>query len=253
MLGKGKGKAMRETHITTERGSAGSDHAVERQPETRLRADARRNLERILAAARDAFVELGPDAPLDEVAQRAGVGIATLYRRFPNRQALARAVAMDVWQGMAREAERARTEEPNAFSALARYMHRALDLQVGAVMPLLAGELPMDDKARMARDGSAAAVQRLVETAQVEGTLRPDVAFGDMGLLLIRLNRPLPVPFPRAVDAALAHRHLELFLDGLRADPGHAHPLPGPALSAHDLLSLSPDATNGIGRVLPAT
>ena len=61
-----------------------------------LRADARRNREHVLAAAREVFVEQGADAPLDEIARRAGVGIATLYRRFPDRAALLRAVALDV-------------------------------------------------------------------------------------------------------------------------------------------------------------
>ena len=61
-----------------------------------LRADARSNRDRLLLAARDAFVDLGPDAPLDEVARRAGVGIATLYRRFPDPAALMQAVALDI-------------------------------------------------------------------------------------------------------------------------------------------------------------
>src|SRR4051794_34498377 len=61
-----------------------------------MRADARRNRERILVAARDVFVETGTDAPLEEIATRAGVGIATLYRRFPERVDLMRAVVLDV-------------------------------------------------------------------------------------------------------------------------------------------------------------
>jgi AcrR family transcriptional regulator len=210
----------------------------------RLRADARRNLDRILAAARDIFVEQGPDAPLDEIARRAGVGIATLYRRFPDRQALARAVALDVWRRVAREAQLALAEEPDAFGALARYMHRALDLRIGAVMPLLAGQMPVDDEVRAARDRSAEVAQTLVDAAQAEGTLRRDVAFGDTGLLLIRLSRPLPGPFPRALDDALAHRHLDLLLDGLRAAINRSRPLPGPALGVHDLLSMSPEAAS---------
>jgi AcrR family transcriptional regulator len=208
-----------------------------------LRADAQRNLDRILAAARDVFVEQGPDAPLDEIARRAGVGIATLYRRFPDRQALARAVALDVWRRVTREAQLALAEEPDAFGALARYMHRALDLRIGAVMPLLAGQLPADDEARAARDRSAEVAQMLVDAAQIEGTLRRDVAFGDTGLLLVRLSRPLPGPFPRVLDDALAHRHLDLLLDGLRAASNRPRTLPGPALSVDDLLSMSPETT----------
>lgn len=215
----------------------------------RLRADARRNLDRILAAARDVLVEQGPGAPLDEIARRAGVGIATLYRRFPDRRSLSRAVALDVWRRVAQETQLALAEEPNAFQALVRYMHRALDLQIGAVMPLLADRVPVDEEVRRARDRSAEAVQKLIDAAKAEGTLRPEVAFGDIGLLLIRLSRPLPGPFPRALDDALARRHLNLFIDGLRAAGG---PLPGPAVTLEDLRSMFPTATlvsSGRGRV----
>lgn len=208
----------------------------------RLRADARRNLDLILAAARDVFAEQGPGAPLEEIARRAGVGIATLYRRFPDRQALAHGVALDVWRRVTREVQLALDEEPDAFRALARYMHRALDLRVGAVLPVLAGQVPADDEVSEARDASAAAIQRLVDAALAEGTLRPDVAFGDTGLLLIRLGRPLPGPFPRALDDALAHRHLDLLLDGLRAAGDRPDPLPGPALTLADLQTMLPEA-----------
>src|SRR6266851_2947915 len=95
-----------------------------------LRADARRNRAHVLAAARDVFVEHGADAPLDEVAHRAGVGIATLYRRFPDRATLLRAVALDVLARTAAEACAAETEEADPFDALGRYMHRALDLRI---------------------------------------------------------------------------------------------------------------------------
>lgn len=207
-----------------------------------LRADARRNLERILAAARDVFVEQGPGAPLEEIAQRAGVGIATLYRRFPDRQALARGVALDVWRRVAQEAQLALAEEPDAFRALARYMHRALDLRVGAVMPQLVGQVPSDGELRCAHDQSAESVQTLIDAARAEGTLRPDVAFADIGMLLIRLSRPLPGPFPRTLDDALAHRHLDLLIDGLRAAGDRSAPLPGPAMTLEDLHTRFPEA-----------
>src|SRR5262245_1196857 len=86
-----------------------------------LRADASRNRDQILAAARDVFIERGVDAPLDDIARRAGVGIATLYRRFPDRPALIAAVALDIMQQTTDEARRALSEEPDAFRALARY------------------------------------------------------------------------------------------------------------------------------------
>ena len=212
-----------------------------------LRADARENRERILLAARQVFADQGPDAPLEEIARRAGVGIATLYRRFPDRQALLRGVALDGWRRAAQEARQALAEEPDAFQALARYMHRALDLRIGAVMPLLAGEIPLEEEeiARHRAEGSAS-LQHMIDRAQAEGTLRRDVAFGDVGLLVIRLSRPYISPFPRDLDDRLAHRQLDLLLDGLRHECAHSTAtLPGPAMTLADLMALSPEPTDG--------
>src|SRR5215472_7903830 len=88
-----------------------------------LRADARDNRRRLLDAARDVFIELGPGAPLDEIARRAGTGIATLYRRFPDRQALMRDVIVDAIRRTSAEARRAAEDEPDSFRALIWYMH----------------------------------------------------------------------------------------------------------------------------------
>jgi AcrR family transcriptional regulator len=203
-----------------------------------IRADARRNRERLLAAARDVFVEQGVDAPLEDVARRAGVGIATLYRRFPDRNALMRAVALDVLGRVTLEARAALAEEPDAFRALSRYLHRCLDLRIAAVMPVLAGQLALaeDRELERARDELAPLYEGMVAAAQRDGLLRADVAPGDIGLMVIRLARPLAGSFPRPLDDSLAHRHLDLLLDGLRAGrPGATTPLPGPTLTIDDL------------------
>lgn len=201
-----------------------------------LRADARRNRALLLQAARDCFVELGPGAPLEEIAARAGVGIATLYRRFPERGALTRAVVLDLLQQVTAEAEAALAEEIEPFQALARYMHGALDLRVSAVMPMLIGEIAPDDtEVQQASQRASQGVHTLMARAQAAGALREDVTFADIALMLIRLARPLPGPFPRAVDDALAHRHLALVLDGLRSAAQHEEALPPPALAQADL------------------
>ncbi len=204
-----------------------------------MRADARRNRERILAAARDVFVDQGPDAPLDAISAAAEVGIGTLYRRFPDRRALVRAVVIDVLGLAGEEARLALTEEPDAFQALARYLHRALDLRISAVMPALLDHIPPDDEEIASiRTHSWGLFQQLVDRAHAAGTLRRDVTFADIGFLLVRLARPLPGPIPRDLDNRLAHRHLELVLDGLRTDRAEpAAPLPEPALTLADLLA----------------
>jgi AcrR family transcriptional regulator len=210
-----------------------------------MRADARRNRDRLLAAARDVFVEQGAGAPLEDVARRAGVGIATLYRRFPDRPTLLREVALDALRRSAEEASSALAEEPDAFAALARYMRRALDLRIPAVMPVLVGQLQMDmdEELLAARRGSVGPIDLIIAGARAERSLRPDVASGDIGLLLVRLARPLPGPFPRALDSDLAHRHLDLLLDGLRSAAGPAASLAGPAMTFDDLASMPAPGT----------
>jgi AcrR family transcriptional regulator len=208
----------------------------------RVRVDAERNRERLLIAARDVFVEQGPEAPLDEIARRAGVGIATLYRRFPDRQALMRAVVIDALARVAEEAGRALAEELNGFAALVRYMHAALDLRIAAVIPALLGQVPLDDpEVAKLRAAAVAPEQAIIDAAQEEGMLRADVTFADIGLLIIRLSRPLPGAFPHELDASLAHWHLEIVIDGLRTvrDPS-APALAGPALTLGDLRTFGP-------------
>ena len=217
-----------------------------------LRADARRNRERLLAAARDAFVAHGADAPLDEVARRAGVGIATLYRHFPDRGALLREVALDLLGRSADEAGAALAEEADAFAALARYLHRALDLRIAAVMPEVVGRVRMDDEAlHAARRASVERIERIVATAHADGSLRPDVASGDVGLLLVRLTRPLPGAFPAELDNQLAHRHLDVLLDGLRSAADHGAPLPDPTMTFDDLAHMADHAPTGFREVGP--
>jgi AcrR family transcriptional regulator len=208
-----------------------------------LRADARRNRDQILVAARDVFVEEGPDAPLEEIARRAAVGIATLYRRFPDRPSLMRAVVFGVLRRTAHEARLALADEPDAFHALIRYMHRAVDLRVAAVIPALLGQVSLDDEEMLrARNEASRPLQAIIDAAHSAGTLRPDVTFADIGLLVIRFSRPLPGDFPRDLKDRLAHRHLDLLITGLReVDKTDAEHLSGPALTLADLRALSPE------------
>ncbi|HEX6518009.1 MAG TPA: TetR family transcriptional regulator [Nocardioidaceae bacterium] len=202
----------------------------------RLRADARRNQAQILQAAREVVAERGATAPLDEIARRAGVGIGTLYRRFPDRQALLHAVVLDALAQTRAAAERA-LEQYSGFDALAHYMHAVVDLRVSAVIPQVLDLLDLHDaELGPARDASAAAAERLVDAAHADGSLPEQVGFGDVGTFLVRLSRPLPGPVPTELDLQLAHRHLDVFLAGLRAAGADA--VPGPALSRDDLARL---------------
>ncbi len=201
-----------------------------------LRADARDNRRRLLDAARDVFIEHGPGAPLEEISRRAGTGIATLYRRFPDRRALMRDVVLDALQRTAEEARRAAEEEPDPFRALVRYMHRAIDVRTAAVIPALLGQVPLDDQEiTRVRDAAPATMEALVDAAHRAGDLRPDVTSGDIGMLIVRLSRPLPGGFSRETNDSLSHRHLDLLIDGLRPATGQPAPLGGPAMTLGDL------------------
>jgi AcrR family transcriptional regulator len=214
-----------------------------------MRADAARNRKRILDGARICFIEHDAMVPLEMIAARAGVGIGTLYRRFPDRQALMRAVAHDVLTVVVSELRSALAEEPGAFAALARYMTRALELRIAAVMPLLAVCISLDDDDLMAlRQQATGLIETIIADAKAEGTLRSEIAFGDISLLLIRLGRPIPGSFPREVQDALALRHLHLLIDGLWAGPGRfGDGLPGPAMTIEALRARSSSAANTAG------
>ncbi len=181
----------------------------------RTRADALRNREQILRAAVDLMVEQGPTVPLEMIARRAGVGIATLYRHFPDRTVLLRQVALDILTQSAAAADAALAEEPDAFTALARYLHDAIDLRIGVVIPMLAERVLSDEEVVAARDASQRGLAAVVQAAHDEGSLRPDVGSGDIGLLMIRMTPPLPIAISPEDNHRLSHRHLELMLDGL--------------------------------------
>jgi AcrR family transcriptional regulator len=209
-----------------------------------LRADAVQNRNRILAAARDVFVEHGPSAPLEEVSRRAGCGIATLYRRFPDRAALIRAVVLDALHRTAEAARRAVKEEGDPFDALVRYMHDALDIRTGAVIPALLEEIPFQDaEIDQVRAEGAQVMENLLDKVKQAGAIRPEVTFADIGLLIVRFSRPLPGPFPPAINHGLGHRHLDLTISGLRPGQDSAERVTGPALGYDDLRGMFPEET----------
>ncbi|MFJ2782331.1 TetR/AcrR family transcriptional regulator [Kitasatospora sp. NPDC087315] len=206
--------------------------AVEPVRAPKLRADASRNRERIVLAARDAFVEHGADAPLDEIAKRAGVGNATLYRNFPDRAALIREVALLVKNRILAIAETATAEGDGPFDALQRFAHATVEEKVGALCPLLTNRVdPFDPALVEARERLTAAVGSMMDRAREAGELRPDIDHGDLFIAMSQLTRPLPDISCHLLND-FVHRHLQLFLDGLRA-PARST-LPGRAATFED-------------------
>ncbi|MBW5424947.1 TetR family transcriptional regulator [Streptomyces sp. BG9H] len=203
----------------------------------RPRADALRNRERIVAAAREMFVEYGPDVPLDEVARRAGVGNATVYRHFADRDELVRHVVRYVTGRVADLAEQgiatADADKDAAFTALRTFVHAAADERIGALCPMLQSGFDPDHPDLIdARERMERSIEGLVDRARAAGQLRTDIALGDLMIALSQLGRPLPgTPCPN-MDR-FVHRHLQLFLDGLMA-PARSE-LPGEAATLEDL------------------
>jgi AcrR family transcriptional regulator len=205
-------------------------------PETPLRADARRNRDQIIAAARAIFAECGPEIPMDEIARTAGVGVGTLYRRFPDRESLIRAVAVQSFARVLEDARAALVEEPTAWQALVRLLYQSAELQLSVQLSMLSPRslaiLKADPEISALRDEVMAEVDRMVLGAQAEGRLRADVGAGDIALLLaMRLRQPHATA-PELTRMA-ADRCTAIMIDGLKAEPGS--PLPGRPLEKEDL------------------
>lgn len=200
-----------------------------------LRADAQRNRDQIVAAATSLFVDVGPDVALETVAREAGVGIGTLYRRFADRETLLHAVLQDALDGLLADM-RARDHEATAWDALVGALGWSHRLRV---VLALTGTVTVTESAGLARDAGLTRVRDelvelvdgLVVAAQREGSLRTDVATGDVILLMAAVSRGLPRGTDRAANAyARAHA---LVLDGLRAPA--TTPLPGVPTRVDDL------------------
>jgi len=205
--------------------------AVRKAP--RPRADALRNRERIVTAAREMFVEHGPDVPLDDVARRAGVGNATVYRNFPDRDALVREVVCSVMDRTVAAAELALAQTGDAFEALERFVHAAADERISALCPMVQSTFDQHHPdLEASRERCESLVAAIMDRAKAAGQLRSDVDVGDVMIAAAQLSRP-----PAGTDCGIAdryvHRHLQLFLDGLRA-PARSS-LPGTALTMEDL------------------
>ncbi|GAA4094748.1 MULTISPECIES: TetR/AcrR family transcriptional regulator [Streptomyces] len=213
--------------------SAAASVAAEPRRAPRPRADALRNRERIIAAAREMFVEYGAERPLDEIARRAGVGNATIYRHFTDRTELVTSVVLSVMDRVSAQAEAAAAEEADPFDALRRFVHAAADERIGALCPMLSDTFNQDHtELNAARERLERDVEGLMARARAAGRLRTDVAVGDLMVALSQLTRPLPgTPCPN-IDQ-FVHRHLQLFLDGLQA-PARSE-LPGSAATLEDL------------------
>ena len=149
-------------------------HETDIQLQRPKRADARRNYDALVAAARAIFAEDGTSAPLEDVAERAGVGIGTLYRHFPTRQALLEAVYVDEVEAMARAAQDLSHLPP--WDALSQWLHQYVGFAATkrALNEALLEAAPDSDVLLTCRTAIAGAGTALVERAQRAGVVRAD-------------------------------------------------------------------------------
>jgi AcrR family transcriptional regulator len=178
------------------------------------RADARRNYEKVLAAAREAFAEGGESTALEEIARRAGVGIGTLYRHFPNRQALLEALYVDEVEEVCRSA--AGLEGADPWEALSGWFERFI-AYMGTKRALAAELLNyLDQDAplfQVCRTSMFEAGEPLLKRAQEAGVVRPDVNIGEVIQMVVGIAK---IP---ASDQRQTEHIVRVALDGLRYHP----------------------------------
>jgi AcrR family transcriptional regulator len=186
---------------------------TETQPHRPQRADARANHDKLVAAARSLFTSKGTSAPLEEVADQAGVGIGTLYRHFPTRQALLEAVYVDEVEAMARAA--ADLAELPPWEALSGWLRQYVGFAATkrALNEALMETDPNSKVLLTCRTAIAGAGTALVERAQRAGVVRDDTNFMDV-VRMVGAIAMVPTEDPEQKK-----RLLELALDGLRYHP----------------------------------
>ncbi len=186
------------------------------ETERPLRADARRNRERILASARAVFAESGSDAQVDDVAQRAGVGVGTVYRHFPTKEALMVELVRQKFRLLADGARDALDREGEPFAVFGDLLRANAQLCASdaAMQHALTGVgESLWDRAGADQEELLRLTGQLIARAQRAGTMRPDVRASDIAMLMC------------AVSSTMAHRgpgfdwrrHLEFVIDMLRA------------------------------------
>ncbi|MEU7893197.1 helix-turn-helix domain-containing protein [Nonomuraea sp. NPDC049152] len=200
-------------------------------PMSGRRAQAARNDELILRAARAVFTA-DPGAPIAAVAERAGVGISALYRRYGSKEALLQKLCGDGLKLYIAACEKSLAMDHDPWEAFATYMVEIVDADSSSLTIALAGTFHPTEE--LYRDSARAAELAIeVHRRAVEaGVLRPDITVADIALLFEQLASVKLGDEPR--NAELRHRYLTLMLDSMRMPPAH-RPLPGPPPSDEEL------------------
>lgn len=185
-------------------------------------AEAERNDLLVLAAAREVFAARGAGATVAAIAERAGVGMGSLYRRYGSKDELLRHLCTMAMEQVI-EAAGAALADADAWAGLAGYVRSCVAQGSGALAPL-AGTIETTPRMRETSRRGRGLLEELVTRAKRDGGLRADVTALDIAWLIELFGRSSPA-LPSAEDRAVRERLLAIALDGLRA--GQASPLPG--------------------------
>jgi len=179
-----------------------------------LRADAARNRQRIMEAAREVFAQRGLDATLDDVAHHAGVGVGTVYRRFPNKNALVDALFETAITDMVDLAIEAVTFN-DSWEGLVWFLERASERQAEdrGLKDVIMHGMCGSERVGEARSRIVPAVTALVERAQRDGKLRGDIVAADIPIIELMVNSV--ASYSAALAPDLWRRYLSIILDGL--------------------------------------
>ncbi|RJL22617.1 TetR/AcrR family transcriptional regulator [Bailinhaonella thermotolerans] len=195
------------------------------------KAQAARNDKLILEAARAVFVA-DPSAPIAAVAERAGVGISALYRRYPSKEDLLRKLASDGLRLYISVAEAALADEGDPWESFARFMHGIVDADTNAITRNLAGMFKPDEGLYQDAMRAYELNVRIMERTRAAEVIRPGVEIADLALIAEQLSAIKLGDEERSRE--LRRRYLTLILDSLRNPPATS-PLPGPAPTDEEL------------------
>jgi AcrR family transcriptional regulator len=180
-----------------------------------LRADARRNREKVLAAARAVFAEQGVDAQMDDVARRADVGVGTVYRHFPTKEALLNALSDELFAVVAVYVRTLLTLD-DPWEAFTRAMWFGAEKTAGdrAFTEILAATRRFPPRTCAGKEDLFATTAELMDRCKAAGLMRADAMVDDIGLMMCGVGSASQMEHP-VPDAW--RRHLAIMLDGLRA------------------------------------
>lgn len=187
------------------------------------RAQAARNDQSILDAARAVFTA-DPEAPIAAVAERAGVGIGALYRRYSGKDELLQRLSLDGLRRYLATAEAALADAGDPWAAFAHFMRRSLDEGAGSLTLRFAGRFTAPEELYRLGRAAHAATQRLLDRTKAAGALRAEIEVADLSLIFEQLQAVHAGDQQRTSE--LRHRYLALLLAGLHMPA--AAPLPGP-------------------------